>query len=238
MARATKLQPRITNDEELLIGDQQADQQESYVVNIPKLNIKRLPVQIMGTAPLMIMRFSQKSKDKMQETQEAGTQARSKKNRAARNFEEDSKNAAYRFADGSYGINAISFRHAMVESCRYVDYKMTVAKGTIFIVADGYDVHDSTPLVRIHSPKPPETRIMPVRNATGVIDLRARPVWMEWGCNLTVEFDADRFHVNDILNLLTRAGVQNGVGEGRPNSKRSVGLGFGTWAIVSAGVKQ
>ena len=35
------------------------------------------------------------------------------------------------------------------------------------------------------------------------------------------------------MNLMARAGAQVGVGEGRPDSKTSAGLGFGTWEIVT-----
>jgi hypothetical protein len=37
---------------------------------------------------------------------------------------------------------------------------------------------------------------------------------------------------DDIVNLISRVGLQVGVGEGRPDSKQSAGLGFGLFQIV------
>ena len=35
----------------------------------------------------------------------------------------------------------------------------------------------------------------------------------------------------DIVNLISRVGMQVGIGEGRPDSKQSAGLGFGLFEI-------
>ena len=43
----------------------------------------------------------------------------------------------------------------------------------------------------------------------------------------------DQFTDEDVINLLTRAGQQVGVGEGRPYSKSSNGLGYGLFTIKS-----
>lgn len=109
---------------------------------------------------------------------------------------------------------------------------MTQAKLAIFVEADGVDAADGTPLVRILGPEP-EQWVAPVRNATGVMDLRSRPRWNTWGASVTVRFDADVFTLDDVVNLFARIGAQVGVGEGRPFSKNSCGLGFGLFHIVN-----
>ena len=38
--------------------------------------------------------------------------------------------------------------------------------------------------------------------------------------------------VHEVRNLLVRAGVQVGIGEGRPYSKKSYGMGWGTFEVV------
>jgi hypothetical protein len=47
-----------------------------------------------------------------------------------------------------------------------------------------------------------------------------------------LKWDADMFTASDIANLLARAGIQCGIGAGRPLSKSSSGLGWGTWKVV------
>jgi hypothetical protein len=48
-----------------------------------------------------------------------------------------------------------------------------------------------------------------------------------------VVYDADQFTLEDVSNLLARAGMQVGIGEGRPDSKMSAGMGWGTFRIAA-----
>ena len=202
----------------------------SNTVIIQAPRIETAVFRIIGTAPLMTARFSKKGElmAKMQE----GKSASSKKNRAARDFQKDAADAAYRSEEGWYGINAASFRNAMISACRLVNFKMTLAKLSIFIEADGLDVRDGVPLVKIEGGEY-EVNTMHTRNATGVVDVRARPLWRQWGATLKIRYDADQFSAQDIGNLLARVGLQCGIAEGRPDSKSSAGLGFGLFRIAT-----
>ena len=113
--------------------------------------------------------------------------------------------------------------------------KMTMAKMTIFIEADGLDSTENTPLVRIITPaEDPYMLTSMVRvGPQKVANVSVRPQWVEWGVRLRVRFDADQFTLADVTNLVARAGLQNGIGEGRPNSRESAGQGWGTWLIVN-----
>lgn len=198
-------------------------------VQIPAPRMEQALFVLIGTAPLMTARFDKKAE--LAANMSEGKPARSKRNRPARDFEADAKGAAYRSAEGWNGVNASAFRNGMISACRLVGFKMTLAKLSIFIEADGFDERDFTPLVRIHAPDF-EARTMPVRNATGVFDLRSRPVWAPgWRIELRVRWDADQFTLTDIANLLARVGLQGGIGEGRPDSKQSAGIGFGLFRI-------
>lgn len=201
-------------------------------ISPPKFTV--LNVEIVGVSPFMQLRFSQKAKGQMMQKMEAGPTAKGKKVRDARDFDEDMRQAQYIASDGWNGIPASSFRNAAIDVCRMVGFKMTHARMSIFIEADGFDLYDGTPLVRLNSPEPPERTEMAVRNATGVADIRIRPMWREWGVKLRVRFDEDQFTAEDVINLLNRAGQQCGVGEGRPFSKSSNGMGFGMFYVKSA----
>lgn len=197
---------------------------------IKPLNFKLLEIPIIGTAPYMQLRFSEKAQRAMRDKMEAGSTIRSK-NKTARNFDADYEAAMYRTPDGRYGIPAPAFRNAAIDACRLVGYPMTKAKCSIFIVADDIDDIDGTPLVYIDGE--PEQSEMTVRNATGVADIRVRALWRVWAARLVLRFDADQFKEADVVNLIARAGAQIGVGEGRPFSKNSNGLGLGTFQIVA-----
>lgn len=184
---------------------------------------------LVGTAPLMTARFAKKAElmDKMA----LGSAANSKRVRKARDFKQDAEDAAYKSEEGWYGVNASSFRNALISACRLVNFKMTIAKLSIFVQADGYDERDFTPLVKIIAPDY-QVNTQHTRNATGVVDVRARPLWKPgWKMQLNIRWDADQFTVSDIANLLSRVGCQVGICEGRPDSKASAGLGFGLFDL-------
>ena len=209
---------------------------EQEGVVIEPLRQAILTVPIVGTAPLKILRFSKKTQEQVRQTQEAGSQAKSKKKRDPKNFEQAYEEAKYLCTQKEgkksvtwLGLNASGIRNGCIETCRMAGYAMTKAKMSIFAVEDGLDDLDSTPLVRIHGE--PEMSVDPVRNASGVIDLRPRVMFKEWRMNIRIRFDESQFSPSDILNLLIRVGQQNGLGEGRPNGTNGNGTGNGLFLV-------
>jgi hypothetical protein len=199
-------------------------------ISISPPNFKTVIFTLKGVSPYMQARFSAKAMQKMRDKQASGSQAKKGAKREPRNFDDDFVQAQHISTDGWNGIPASAFRNASIDVCRIVGFKMTLAKMSIFVEADGLDMVDGTPLVRLLAGKPEKTELA-VRNATGVVDIRVRPMWREWGAKLRVRFDADQFTTSDVANLLARAGQQVGIGEGRPFSKESNGLGFGLFTI-------
>lgn len=201
---------------------------EQVQISAPNFGI--IEAVIVGTAPLVIERFSKKAElmAKMQQ----GTQAKSKKERAARDYEKDAEEARYRHPHGWEGVNAAAFRAGMISACRLVGFKMTLAKLSVFIEADGFDQADGLPLVRIYGES--VAFQAHTRNATGVVDVRSRPQYRDWACKLRVTFDQSQFSASDVLNLISRVGMQVGIGAGRPDSKSSAGCGWGTFRLAGS----
>ena len=52
-----------------------------------------------------------------------------------------------------------------------------------------------------------------------------------WEAALRVQYDADQFTRHDVTNLLVRVGLQVGIGEGRPDSRKSNGQGWGLFDV-------
>jgi len=192
-----------------------------------------LAFSIKGSAPLLTARFSEKARIKLQTQMEAGQSSRSKKVRDPRDFVADAEAAMHRMhKTNDPGVPCAAFRAAMISACRTVGFKMTVAKLGLFVMSDGLS-KEGTPLIKISGAH--DISIMPVRNASGVVDLRARPIFAEWSAVVRVRFDLDLFGAEDVVNLMNRAGRQVGIGEGRPDSRMSAGLGFGTFDVVATG---
>lgn len=201
------------------------------VVAITPPDFRHLAIQIRGIAPLVINRFSAKAMEMMKQTQEAGSTARSRKTRESKNFDQLFESAKHVSDDGWEGIHAAAFRNAAISACRACGFKMTHAKLAFSVMQDGFDRVDGAPLVRL-TEGVAEQWIAPTRNATGVIDLRSRPMYRQWATTLRIRYDAGMLTDADVVNLISRVGMQVGVGEGRPDSKNSAGLGFGLFEIV------
>ena len=202
-------------------------QNQNVVIKAPAFAVLSLVIE--GTAPLVIARFSKKAElmAKMQE----GKSAKSKKERTARDYDTEADQSRYYNSDKSWeGVNAAGFRAGMISACRLVGFKMTLAKLSVFVVQDDFDIELTTPLVRIYGKS--STNTSHTRNATGVVDVRARPIYPQWACALNIRFDADQFTATDIINRVSRVGLQVGIGEGRPDSKSSAGCGWGTFRVV------
>lgn len=199
------------------------------VVPAPNFVIRRF--RLTGTAPYVSNKFSSEARNMMREKQASGMQARKGGKREAKDFDKCYQESMHAFADGTYGIPASCFRQAMVSACRIIGFKMTLAKLALFVHADGFDADDGSPLVRFSKGAPHKFEAM-VRNETGVADIRARGRWPEgWQIELSVRYDGDLFNHQSVLNLLTRVGVQVGIGAGRPDSKDSCGQGWGTFDV-------
>jgi len=201
------------------------------VVAITPPDFRHLAIQIRGIAPLVINRFSAKAMEVMKQTQEAGSTARSRKTRESKDFDQLFESAKHVSDDGWEGIHAAAFRNAAISACRACGFKMTHAKLAFSVMQDGFDRVDGAPLVRL-TEGVAEQWIAPTRNATGVIDLRSRPMYRQWATTLRIRYDAGMLTDADVVNLISRVGMQVGVGEGRPDSKNSAGLGFGLFEIV------
>lgn len=201
-------------------------------IAIPAPNFKTAAFRVRGIAPYVQNKFSQKSRNQMKEKQEAGHAGKKGSKKDAKNFIEAYEMAIHRTVDGWCGIPAPAVRAAMISACRTVGFKMTLAKLSVFVEADGFDSDDQTPLIKITKGEP-EYFESTVRLSTGVADIRPRPMWRPgWEAVIKIRFDADQFTLTDVTNLLMRVGLQVGIGEGRPDSKMSTGMGWGMFEVL------
>lgn len=203
-------------------------------ITIPAPNFKTAEFCIRGTAPLVVHKFSAKAIKMIRDKQELGSAAKKGTKRDPKNFTDVFNGARHISLDGWDGIPASAFRCAMISACRLVGFKMTLAKLSVFIEADGFDATEGTPLVRIIGDAPEQFESM-VRIGIGgsTTDISVRPMYRKWGAKLRIRYDGDQFTQGDVANLLLRVGMQIGICEGRPDSKSSCGMGWGVFEIVN-----
>lgn len=199
-------------------------------VTITPPRMARATVKITGTAPYLQNKFSSENRDKMLETQKAGSAAkRTRKAKAPKDFEKVYRGSMHISQEGWHGIPCTALRNAMIDACRLTEMDMIRAKMCIFIIAQGLDVENLEPLVKIDGK--PRMLIDRVKIGVASTDLAARAVFEKWSASFQIEWDDDVFKAQDVVNLLARAGWQVGIGAGRPLSKTSGGTGKGTFKV-------
>lgn len=204
---------------------------DSAALTIAPPNFQIADFVIVGQSPYVQNKFSAKARRQMREKQEAGSTSRKGGKKESKDFQECYEQAMHLSEEGWHGIPAPAFRNACVSACRMAGFKMTHAKLSVFIEPDGFDADDGTPLVKITKGKPEYNELL-VKNETGVADVRPRPLWKSgWEARVRVRFDTDQFTLEDVANLMLRAGMQVGVGEGRPDSRKSCGMGWGMFTL-------
>jgi hypothetical protein len=209
----------------------QSIEKAAVTIRPPKFNIAEF--NIKGIAPLVIHRFSQKTKLEMELKMVTGKAASSKRSREPRAVEDLYEEARYQSPEGWDGFNASSIRKALISACRLVNYKMTLAKLSVFVIADGHDAKEpQIPLIRIIG-KPIIQKDM-ARVETGQPYVTIRPAYHDWSAMVRIRYDSDQFTLDDITNLMMRVGLQVGIGEGRPDSPNSAGMDWGLFEVEGA----
>jgi len=202
-------------------------------IQIKAPNFGRATFQIVGTAPLVVHRFSSKIKMQMLQKMEQGKAAASKKDRPAKDSDQTFADARYISKQGWDGFNAAAIRNAMISACRLVSFKMTLAKMSVFVEADGWDKEEpQIPLVRIYGEAVRQDDMARVETGQPYVTIRA--AYYDWSAKITIRWDADQFSLADVTSLLSRVGQQVGIGEGRPDSKNSCGMGWGLFEVKDA----
>ena len=198
---------------------------QQVTIKAPNMQVGEFLIE--GTSPYVQHRFAQKVLAEIRAKQEAGSTAAKNRKREARNFEEDYEEAKHVSDEGWIGIPAPAFRDAAISACRVAGYAMTRAKLSIFVEPDGLD-QDGMPIVKIiGEPKRHDTYGRIQQTITVVV----RPMWKKWSAKVRMRWDADQFTLEDVSNLMMRIGCQVGIGEGRPDSKSSAGLGWGLFGL-------
>jgi hypothetical protein len=200
-------------------------------VTIKAPNLQMATFDITGIAPLVVHRFSAKTKQQMKAKMETGKAASSRKVREPKSTDDLYQEARYVSPEGWDGFNASAIRAAMISACRLVGFKMTLAKLSVFVEPDGWDAAEPQfALIKILGCEPKKQEDM-ARVSTGEPYVTVRAAYHGWKAKIKIRYDADQFTLDDVSNLLSRVGLQVGIGEGRPDSKKSTGMGWGLFTV-------
>jgi hypothetical protein len=178
------------------------------VIMLAPPRVQTVHIEVVGTAPLICHRWSEKAKKQILDKQ---TRAASKA-KQPKNPDKDFEDSLYPHPDGGYGFPSVAFKAAAVRAGTYSDMKMTFLRGAF---------HVSGELVRIAGQ--PSKREDMVRLQGKTADIRYRGEFKEWSASVPVQVNASVLSVEQIANLFLIAGFAVGVGEWRPERNGQYG---------------
>ena len=191
----------------------------SNAITLQRIRREVAEIEIQGTSPLIVHRWSEKARQMMLDAQQGKKNPKTAKDPAA-----DFEASMYRFADGGHGFPIMAFKSATVKGGARVfgkAVKMTELRQVFSFLADGLGV-DGTQLARLIGP-PPVMREDMVRVGMGTADIRYRAEYRDWSAVLRIEYVPNVIDLSSVVALVD-AGGTNGVGEWRPEKSGSNGM--------------
>lgn len=179
-------------------------------------------VDIKGTAPLIVHRWSEKAREMMLSAQQGRKNPKQLKDPQA-----DYESSMYKFEDGGDGFPVMAFKSATVKGGGRLfgkSVKMTELRQLLTFLPHGIGT-DGTQLVQIVGE--PIMREDMVRVGMGTADIRYRAEYRDWSAQLRIEFVPSVIDLDSVVALVD-AGGTNGVGEWRPEKSGS----YGTYEVI------
>lgn len=188
-----------------------APEQQPQVIDLPKLQIQRARITLIGDSALICHAWSTKAKEMMLAKQMKKAQGA----KQAKDPEQDYMDSLYKLpANGGYGFPAVAFKSAAVDACSHIDGVTKVeARGAFHIVGD---------MIKIDGE--PRMREDMVRIGMGTADIRYRGEFPQWRATLEIRYNVNVLSAEQIVNLFNTAGFAIGVGEWRPQRDGSFGM--------------
>ncbi len=198
---------------------------EEQRVEIPPLNKQILEVRIIGDSPLIQHAWSEKVKKQMLDKQ----MKKAKQGREAKNPERDYRESLYWLnkkgqqipaknispkQHGIFGIKCVSFKAAMVRAANDVGLTMTDTRRAFHVLKE----------FAVLKYKKVQMREDMVKLNGKTADLRYRGEFIDWSCKIQIQYNAELFSPEQIINMLNTAGFGVGVGEWRPEKNGNNGM--------------
>lgn len=185
-------------------------------IAIPRLNKHILKLKIVGEAPLILNKWSEKNIKAIEEKQ--GRTAKSMV-KSIRVPEEEVREATHFIQSGPHkgkpGIPALAFKNSAVAACTSLgrDFPKTKARQAFHVIGD---------ILPIEGEMVPRKDTIKYPNGSG--GLAYRPSWNQWSVNLDIRYNSNVISPEQIASLFSLAGFAVGVGCWRPEKNGDKGL--------------
>ena len=185
---------------------------ETPAIQVQRIGTETINVPVIGTASLIVHRWSEKAKQMMLDAQQG-----KKAVKTIRDPEADYEASLYR-TDNGYGFPLLAFKQATVGAARFFDKSVTMKLVQQAIFMTGVPSADRSELLTPITGEPKMREDM-VRVGMGGTDLRYRGEFLDWTAVLTITYVKSTLSRDSVLSLVDAGGQFVGVGEWRPDRK-------------------
>ena len=204
------------------------------IIRIKQLDAESLSIPIVGTAPLIVHNWSEKSRKMMLDAMQGKKNPKAVKDPQAeyeatlyRIYREQPAGSRAKTKPAeAYGFPVIAFKAATTGAARFFDKSISMTALRQFLYFKGV-ITKADPQELVEIVGKPEMREDPVKVGVSGRDLRYRAQFWPWSATLTVTYVKNSIDKESVLSLIDAGGLGVGVGEWRPERNGA----FGTYQI-------
>lgn len=179
---------------------------------IRAIDVERILVPVVGTAPLIVHKWSEKAKRQMLDAQQGR-----KAPKDVRDPEADYRESLYRTGDGGFGVPVLAFKAATVGAARFFGKAVKMTELRQFMFFRGVPSDDKAMILTPITGEPRMREDM-VRVGMGT-DLRYRGEFLDWSAVLDVTYVKTALSRDSVLSLIDAGGLGVGICEWRPEKR-------------------
>lgn len=213
---------------------------KTEVLEIRPLEIKKVPIHIVGDTPLIMHAWSEKAKRMMLDAQMGKAKGKKKEPKSpADDFirsmywltpmpvyedkaSEEEKMEAFEAAIESgarFAFPVTAFKQAAISAA----YRMGWAKDKVSLRGAFFIESDENGMIEIKS-DPPTMREDMVKIGMGTADIRYRGEFANWSADMVINYNVNgQYDLEAIVNIINAGGYICGVGEWRPEKDGQYG---------------
>ena len=198
------------------------------IVAVPEQRLNTVMIGIVGDSELIVHKFSAKAIKQIEDIQNKKMKTKSK-----RNPKQETKDCLYKWVEGdldgdlypkewdgkSTAIKGDAIRLSMVTACTQVALTKTTARQAFQVLGEYLRIEDAK-----GNPADWYMRTDHVKIGNSQTDIRYRPAYAAgWKIKIPIRFDEDVISLDQLVNLIKRAGFGVGIHENRPERNGTFG---------------
>lgn len=201
----TAVKPKVATKKK---AAKKVKEQGGEVVNLQKLNTKRVVVSLWGTSPLIMHKWSEKAKKQMLDKQmKIATQGRE-----AKDPERDFRESIHMDEHGLPVFPSVGVKASAVDAAKALNFMKTNLRQAFHINDEYVPIFGSEPAMREDMVRIQQTS-----------DIRYRAEFKTWATTFECVLNVNLLSVDQLFNLFDAAGFGIGLGEWRPAKNGQMG---------------